>query len=169
MKYVLFMYVDPSSNCFQEYSKSTLQRNPEDSGFDLFNPTKLVCTPSTTIKIDYGVKCAMYELGQVPVNAAFDCMSSLKPQAFYLYARSSIAKTSFRLSNSVGIIDSGYRGNIGAYFDVINNNNCIIEEKSRFVQICHPSLDPFEVIIVHNENDLIPSRRGQGGFGSTGV
>ena len=168
MKYVLFMYVDPSSNCFQEYTKSTLQRNPEDSGFDLFNPNKMVCMPNTTIKIDYGVKCAMYELGNVPVNAAFDLMSTLKPQAFYLYARSSIAKSSFRLANSVGIIDSGYRGNIGAYFDVINNNNCMIEEKSRFVQICHPSLDPFEVIIV-NESDLIPSRRGEGGFGSSGV
>jgi len=168
MKYVLFIYVDPSSNLFQWYSKSILQRNPEDSGFDLFNPESLICETNTTIKIDYKIKCAMYELGNIPACAAFDNMAVLKPQAFYLYARSSIAKTSVRLANSVGIIDSGYRGNIGAYFD-INSNNCIIEEKSRYVQLCHPSLEPFEVVVVYNESDLTVTKRGEGGFGSTGV
>ena len=91
------------------------------------------------------------------------------PLGYYLYPRSSIVKTGCRLANSVGIIDSGYRGNIGAYFDVINNNNSIIEKKSRFVQICHPTLEPFHVIIVQNESDLGTTRRGEGGFGSTGV
>lgn len=166
MKYVLFMYVDPSSNLFQWYSKASLQRNPEDSGFDLFTPTTLDISGSV-IKIDYGVKCAMYELGNVALSVAFENRESLKPQAFYLYARSSIAKTNLRLANSVGIIDSGYRGNIGAYFDVLSNG--VAEEKSRYVQLCHPSLDPFEVIMVYNEDDLGSTRRGEGGFGSTGV
>jgi len=166
MKYVLFLYVDPSSNLFQWYSQYSLQRNTEDSGFDLFNPTTLDVSGSL-IKIDYGVKCAMYELGNVPLSVAFDNRDRLKPQAYYLYARSSIAKTNLRLANSVGIIDSGYRGNIGAYFDVLSNG--VAEEKSRYVQLCHPSLNPFEVIMVYNEADLGSSRRGAGGFGSTGV
>ena len=33
---------------------------------------------------------------------------------YYLYPRSSISKTPLILANSVGIIDSGYRGNIKA-------------------------------------------------------
>jgi dUTP pyrophosphatase len=166
MKYVLFMYVDPSSNLGQWYRDASLQRNPEDSGFDLFNPTTVDASLGL-IKIDYGVKCAMYELGEIPLSVAFENMDRLKPQAFYLYARSSIAKTNLRLANSVGIIDSGYRGNIGAYFDVLYNGS--LEEKSRYVQICHPSLDPFEVIMVNNESDLGVTKRGAGGFGSTGV
>ena len=31
---------------------------------------------------------------------------------FYVYPRSSISKTPLRMANSVGIIDSGYRGNL---------------------------------------------------------
>jgi len=166
MKYVLFMYVDPSSNLFQWYSQASLQRNPEDSGFELFNPTTLDVSQGI-IKIDYQVKCAMYELGEIPLSVAFENRSRLKPEAFYLYARSSIAKTNLRLANSVGIIDSGYRGNIGAYFDVLSNG--VLEEKNRYVQICHSSLEPFEVIMVYNESDLGTTRRGAGGFGSTGV
>ena len=166
MKYVLFMYVDPSSNLFQWYSKASLQRNPEDSGFDLFTPSTIDVSGSI-IKIDYQVKCAMYELGDIPSYAAYDNRERLNPQAFYLYARSSIAKTNLRLANSVGIIDSGYRGNIGAFFDVLSNG--VAEEKSRYVQLCHPSLDPFDVIMVYNEDDLGSTRRGAGGFGSTGV
>ena len=43
---------------------------------------------------------------------------------YYLYSRSSTgSKTPLRLSNSVGIIDSGYRGNIKACFDNINNSD----------------------------------------------
>jgi len=166
MKYVLFVYVDPSSNLFQWYSKALLQRNPEDSGFDLFNPDTLDVSGSL-IKIDYQVKCAMYELGNISLSVAFENRDRLKPQAFYLYARSSIAKTNLRLANSVGIIDSGYRGNIGAYFDVLSNG--VAQEKNRYVQLCLPSLEPFEVIMVYNEADLGSSMRGAGGFGSTGI
>ena len=39
--------------------------------------------------------------------------------SYYLYPRSSVStKTPLRLANSVGIIDSGYRGNIKAVFDI---------------------------------------------------
>ena len=166
MKYVLFMYVDPSSNLFQWYSKASLQRNPEDSGLDLFTPFSFDASGSL-IKIDYQVKCAMYELGEIPLSVAFENRDRLRPQPFYLYARSSIAKSNLRLANSVGIIDSGYRGNIGAYFDVLSCSP--IEEKSRYVQLCHPTLEPFELIMVYDEADLGSTRRGAGGFGSTGL
>ena len=164
------MYADPSSNLVEWYRDASLQRNPEDSGFDLFNPTTVDATANAgrgLIKIDYRVKCAMYELGEIPLSGAFDNMDRLKPHAFYLFARSSIAKTNLRLANSVGIIDSGYRGNIGAYFDVLSSGS--LEEKSRYVQLCHPSLEPFAVVLVNNESDLGSTRRGDGGFGSTGL
>ena len=43
------------------------------------------------------------------------------PCGYYLYPRSSTgSKTPLRLSNSIGVIDSGYRGNLIACFDNID-------------------------------------------------
>jgi dUTPase len=64
----------------------------------------------------------------------------------------------------VGIIDSGYRGNIGAYFDCIRPD--IIEYGQRLVQICGPTLEPFYIVL---SNHLSNTERGANGFGSTGV
>ena len=113
----------------------------------------------------------MYALGDVSVENALELRETLTPQAFYMYARSSIAKTNFRLSNSVGIIDHQYRGNIGAYFDTVDVNTSahVIEEKNRLVQLCHPTLEPFHIILVNSVDELGTTRRGEGGFGSSGV
>ena len=121
-----------------------------NAGFDLVFPETL-CLISGTHKVDLHVRCAMYEEGK-------------GPSAFYLYPRSSIYKTPLRLANSVGIIDSGYRGNLGAVFDVSGPYECL--EGQRFVQICSPSLDPFKVILV---DELDETARGAEGFGSTGL
>jgi dUTP pyrophosphatase len=103
---------------------------------------------------------------------------------YYLYPRSSMgAKTPLRLSNSVGIIDAGYRGELGALLD--NNdkvkrkaqgmdenaifNYYTIEKGDRIVQICSPNLTyPIYPIVVDSESELGVSIRGSGGFGSTG-
>jgi dUTPase len=95
---------------------------------------------------------------------------------YYLYPRSSIVKTSLRLANSVGIIDSGYRGELIAVVDKHDSSNdwktvlkrdC--KQYDRLFQICSGDLSPFLVEIVENENDLgLITERGCGGFGSTG-
>ena len=92
------------------------------------------------------------------------------PSAFYLYPRSSLgSKTKLRLANSVGIIDSGYRGNLMAVLDNINpNKDHLCMEDDRLVQICTPTLEPFLVTFVSNETELEETTRGSGGFGSTG-
>ena len=87
-----------------------------------------------------------------------------KPTAFYLYPRSSISKTNFRLANNVGIIDSGYRGNIGAYFDCKCNTKIV--KNQRLLQICSNTLEPFYVVLVDNLNI---TERGKNGFGSSGL
>ena len=103
---------------------------------------------------------------------------------YYLYPRSSMgAKTPLRLSNSVGIIDAGYRGELGALLDNHEKyittqqgmgeesdfNYYIIEKGDRIVQICSPNLTyPIYPILVNNESELGESIRGSDGFGSTG-
>jgi dUTPase len=150
-----------------------------DSGFDLMIPFDYsqhenVYTENRISKMTFraplGVKCSM------------SCIDStiplLVPCGYYLYPRSSIVKTPFRLSNSVGIIDSGYRGEIMAVVDNIDSANndmkaCICKymtPMTRMFQICSPTLEPFFVEIVESEEALGSStERGNGGFGSTGL
>ena len=93
---------------------------------------------------------------------------------YYLYPRSSISKTHVRLANNVGIIDSGYRGNIGAYFDIDpsyldENTEPVLEKHQRVLQICSNDLSAFKVILVKDINELGTTTRGERGFGSTGT
>ena len=152
-----------------------------DSGFDLFIPydvsshnfgyTDNRLSP-VTFRVPLGVKCAM--------SVAAPAVSSTTGRTatgYYLYPRSSIVKTPFRMANSVGIIDAGYRGEIMAVVDNIDSahndiKTCIekhMPPMSRVFQICAPSLEPFFVRIVEHESELGVTERGSGGFGSTGV
>ena len=90
------------------------------------------------------------------------------PTGYYAYPRSSVSKTPLRLANSVGIIDSGYRGNLMGAFDchLPAGEKYTANSGVRLVQICAPDLMPFLVKVVDKLDD---TTRGAGGFGSTGV
>ena len=92
---------------------------------------------------------------------------ALEPSPYYLYARSSIYKTPFILVNNVGIIDTGYRGNLcAALHNKMSNSFSLLKMGTRMTQICMPALCPnFHVRMV---NKLSDTSRGTGGFGSTG-
>ncbi len=104
--------------------------------------------------------------GQATLDFKIRCMRLQARGGYYLFPRSSIAKTPFRMSNSVGIIDAGYRGSIMAKIDNISANDVTIKRGERLFQICMPSLEPFAVRLgpVSTETE-----RGTGGFGSTTV
>lgn len=81
--------------------------------------------------------------------------------------RSSIgAHSPFRLSNSVGLIDSGYRGELGVLYDNTSEDNLYIHKGDRIAQMLIMPSYRFKANIVENLED---SDRGDGGFGSTGV
>jgi dUTP pyrophosphatase len=128
----------------------------EDSGYDLYCPENI--NVSTLGVVDHKIKCCM-------VNNNDECCG------YYLYPRSSISKYPLMLANHVGIIDSGYRGNILAkvrylpFADPNSSGFFNIEKGQRLFQICTPDLTPFNVQIV----DTLPeSIRGENGFGSSG-
>jgi len=128
-----------------------------DAGFDLFVPNLVTVDVGETKRVDMGVKCSMTYNGV--------------PCSYYMYPRSSTgAKTPLRLANSVGIIDSGYRGNLMAVFDNIKDGVvCDIGLGDRLVQICSGSLlCPVFPIIVNSVEELGSTERGEGGFGSSG-
>ena len=96
--------------------------------------------------------------------AAYTNTSSPIPCAYTLNVRSSIYKTKFRLANNVGIIDSGYRGNLMAAVDCWDTTQTM-EKHNRYFQICMPTLEPFKIELV---DSLDTTKRGEGGHGSTG-
>ena len=71
------------------------------------------------------------------------------------------------LANHVGVIDSGYRGEIMFKFRVLNNDwQDIYDVGDRIGQLIitpYPRIDFVEV------DELTASSRGEGGYGSTGV
>ena len=153
-----------------------------DAGFDLFCPEMVVADSMKTTKINHLVRSSMSKIEnvvehfvEVEVEVEVDennlpLVQGL-PVGYYLYPRSSTGtKTPLRLANSVGIIDSGYRGDIIAAFDNWSTNDYVIDAYTRVVQLCPPDLSyPLYVRLVTNVEDLGHTTRGTGGFGSTGV
>jgi dUTPase len=70
-----------------------------------------------------------------------------------------------RMSNSVGIIDAGYRGNIMAALDNHSDEPYVIKKGTRLFQICCPILSQINMKVV---DELSDTSRDTGGFGSTG-
>lgn len=103
------------------------------------------------------------------------------PEGFVglVFPRSSIRKTGLQLSNSVGVIDSGYRGEIQAtfnkifgserFYDEIKNtehtSNEFYKVGDRIAQII---ILPYPPIQFEEVDELSNTERGEGGFGSTG-
>ena len=111
-----------------------------DAGFDLFVANEINCDSNQVNKIDLEVKCS----AQIVSND-----SEPRNTGFYMYPRSSISNTPLRLANSVGIIDSGYRGRLVGKFDCLQNQ-FIINKLDRLLQICAPGLIPIYVELVNN-------------------
>tara|TARA_R110000803_G_scaffold53097_2_gene108997 strand:- start:2562 stop:3236 length:675 start_codon:yes stop_codon:yes gene_type:complete len=83
-----------------------------------------------------------------------------------VYPRSSIRKTKLSLTNSVGVIDSGYRGEIMATFNYSNSESD--ETYSVGDRICQLMIVPYPKIDFILSDNLSETERGDGGFGSTG-
>ena len=152
-----------------------------DAGFDLMMPYNYdknnvigftLCHSSRVNKLNLQVKCSaqMVLLDNKSCCDAVDLCTKKYNTGYYLHPRSSISKSCFRLANSTGIIDSGYRGNLIAMVDVVYEESCNVDAYDRLFQICAPGLVPIVVNVVNAVEDLgEKTARGEGGFGSTGV
>ena len=84
----------------------------------------------------------------------------------YIDPRSSIgAKTGLRLSNSLGVIDEDYRGEIMVLYDNISDSDYEIKAGDRIAQGWVQPVFRFKPVVV---DSLPETERGEGGFGSTG-
>jgi dUTP pyrophosphatase len=90
------------------------------------------------------------------------------PEGFVglIFPRSSIRKTDLSLTNCVGVIDSGYRGELQATFrkerGVVSKKYEVGDRIAQIMIIPHPPIEFVEA------DELSNTERGDGGFGSTG-
>ena len=119
-----------------------------DAGIDLFIVEKQTIKPGETARIKLGIAC-----------------ESTENKPYLLMPRSSISKTPLRLSNSIGLIDAGYRGEIMAAVDNIKEDIYTVDIGQRLFQIV-----AMDGSAIHFElgDHLSETIRGTDGFGSTG-
>jgi dUTP pyrophosphatase len=119
-----------------------------DAGMDL-TITNIIS--NTTFDVTYGFGIAM-EIPNGHVGLVFP--------------RSSVRNFDLLLTNSVGVIDSGYRGEIQATFKKTNGLDSIkYNVGDRGAQII---IIPYPKINFIDSDNLSDTERGDGGFGSTG-
>ena len=152
---------DKYTEQIQKHNETTLNNPYPNAGFDVYFTRDVTIEPNSKSEfVKMNIICEMHIFNEKKEH--------WEPVSYYSYPRSSISKTPLMLSNSVGIIDSGYRGQlIGAFRNIGSSEPYTVEKYSRLLQICAPDLRPIYVELV-TENFFDQTERGSGGFGSTG-
>lgn len=159
MSYILYVVPDEGFADMYKVAANTYNAKAyadRDAGFDLF------CSQTTILP-----QAAAQKLDQNCVAAFYDTNRGIF-RAYWLLPRSSISKLFLRMSNSLGLIDAGYRGKIIAPVDNIRIGNCEIVNGQRIFQLASPELLPWDEIRIVTEIPGGETLRGSGGFGSTG-
>ena len=128
-----------------------------DAGFDLFCPISEIVHSKTSIWLDMQVKAAAFTHNH-------PC-EERRPVSYYMYPRSSISKTPLRLSNSVGVIDSGYRGEVLVGIVNLSEDEHTFEKGDKVAQML---IQKVESIEIEEVEELDETERGEKGFGSSG-
>ena len=132
-----------------------------DAGMDMIATSIISDTPT---QITYGLGIAL----EIP-----------KGFVGLVFPRSSIRKTGLQLSNSVGVIDSGYRGELQATFNKLFGGESMYDEmKVKEIQpndfykvgdrVAQIMIIPHPEVEFNEVDELSDTERGEGGFGSTG-
>jgi deoxyuridine 5'-triphosphate nucleotidohydrolase len=87
---------------------------------------------------------------------------------YYLAPRSSIWKSGVVMANSMGIIDSSYRGELMGACLPISGSVVNLDVGGRLFQILAPDMGHISSVVVRPHAELDATGRGAGGFGSTG-
>ena len=158
--------IDESDTLLKSHYDGFTRKNEirADSGLDIICPNNIIVPAnSISFKIKLGVQ------GYVKYVDG-------KKRGYFLFPRSSLgSKTALRQSNSVGVIDFGYRGEIMLVVDNVSDKDHIVKRGDRLCQLVAGDASPIYPIVVSGEEfnkqmekENNENERGMGGFGSTG-
>lgn len=134
---------------FKKLNKGAFTPTKADSGSNGFDLTA-ISKKETENYIEYDTGIAF----EVPVG-----------YVGLLFPRSSVSNTQLVLANSVGVLDSSYRGSARFRFKKIYGTGNIYEVGDRIGQIVFIPSPNFELQEVE---ELSETERGDGGFGASG-
>lgn len=147
---LLMQIDDPKIKNLYKFDQNDQISSDSNQGINLMFPTSITI-PGRAVgfTVDFGVICEpLYSTG------------------YFLMPRSSIGKTPLRQANSIGLIDSTYRGHLMVKFDNVSDTEYQINAGESLFQLAQPSL------VNHWSIQLVPfcgqTERGGGAFGSTG-
>ena len=114
----------------------------------------------------YSAEDVFVELNKVCAINLGVAMEIPQGHVMLLFPRSSIGKNTWlRMANSVGVIDSDYRGTIHALYEDTWCGRTVFAED----RIAQGIIVPIPKVDFEEVEELSTTERGEGGFGSTGV
>lgn len=122
-----------------------------DAGFDLY------CTSK---EIDWTKRQIVCHTG-----LAFEI-----PEGYVglIFPRSSVSNKPLMMANSVGVVDSCYRGEVTAKFNITDTRQNAFSHYQEGDRIAQMIIIPYPEIEFEEADSLSESDRGTGGYGSTG-
>ena len=136
--------IEPINN--QQYTPN--KATPGSAGLDVYSRETCLIEPGKTSLVPLGFKMELHATNLFAM----------------LFARSSLHKKSLIIPNGAGIIDNDYRGEVMMLLHNISNTDVIINWGERIGQLVIMPIIPISV----NIGTVGTTKRGSGGFGSTG-
>jgi dUTP pyrophosphatase len=119
-----------------------------DAGFDLRSAEDVTLTPGEKKIVKTGIKIAIPE-----------------KHVGLIWDRSGMA-AKHEIHALAGVVDSGYRGEVGVVLKNLSDKEFEIEKNMRIAQML---IQPVVSAMIEEVDSLEDTERGDGGFGSTGM
>ncbi len=128
----------------------TIAHPGEDLGYDLYAEVDTVFPPRGHAVVPTGISIEMTGIDGTPMGALVRDRSSMAIR---------------RLITTAGVIDAGYRGEVKIVMENLSDTEQVIHAGDKIANLL-----PYPVLTTEVEvaEDLAESRRGEGGFGSSG-
>ena len=136
--------------------------------FKKLSPSAVVPTKAHASDAGFDLTCTRYEVtnGELFTYHTDIAVEIPEGHAGLLFPRSSIYKQDLFLTNSVGVVDSGYRGEVMFKFKPIcsdvKQHYQVGDRIGQLIIIPYPNVEFVEA------DELSDSERGAGGYGSSG-
>ena len=137
--------------------------------FKKLSPSAVVPTKAHASDAGFDMTCTRYEVTNGELFTYHTDIAVEIPDGYagLLFPRSSIYKQDLFLTNSVGVVDSGYRGEVMFKFKPIcsdaKQHYQVGDRIGQLIIIPYPNVEFVEA------DELSDSERGTGGYGSSGM